>query len=145
LRRPSQRQLRDGVLAFVSSDGIIHWTSAGHGPVYVREKAGEPLVSLDPPSLPWAWTTTPGPIRSIADEAGHYRKPHGGQRRDFRARSPVGGLFEISRMIDLCDQFQQAVPEAFLAALRDGVRVWECGHERSDDQTIVYVQRNPMS
>ena len=49
---------------FLSSDGRLDWSSAGHGPVFVRTRAGVPLLELEPPVPPLAvvspwWQETP--------------------------------------------------------------------------------------
>src|SRR5439155_8217386 len=41
-------------LAFLSPDGWLHWASAGHSPVLLREKSGAPLVLLEPNAAPLA-------------------------------------------------------------------------------------------
>ena len=39
-------------LAFLSPGGVLHWSSAGHGPVLVRPAVGQPMRTLDPPVQP---------------------------------------------------------------------------------------------
>src|SRR5688500_7385180 len=39
-------------VGFLSSDGVLEWCSAGHGPILVRRSCDAPLEELNPPEMP---------------------------------------------------------------------------------------------
>lgn len=129
-------------LAFVSPSGELQWSSAGHGPVFMRAACDGPLSPLDPTVPPlgveedWDLTQSPAP-RAL---------PGGGSLvivsdGIFEASNPAGEMFGIERMIDALDRHQACSPQEVLAALRASVKQWLGAIEAADDQTIVIVQR----
>ncbi len=128
-------------LGFLSPNGDLHWTSAGHGPVFVRaDPKSEPLV-LDPPVQPL------GVVSSWFDDAPPPARIEAGgslilvSDGIFEAINPAGELFGVPRMIDCIDAHRYGRPADLLADLRDAVRRWHDGNEPLDDQTIVIVHR----
>lgn len=128
-------------LGFLSPDGTLRWTSAGHGPVFVcpNEKCGP--VSLDPPVQPLGIVSNwiddpPAPIR--LEPGGSLILVSDGI---FEAINASGEMFGIPRMLACMDAHQCGNPADLLAALREEVRLWHGLSEPLDDQTIVIVRR----
>ena len=131
-------------LGFLSPDGVLHWSSAGHGPSLLRPACGEPIQLLEPPLQPlgimsdWADVAPPparinpsGSLVLISDGV-------------FEATNPAGDQFGIERIVQvLDDQPDTCTPGEIIAAVRAAVRVWQDGTEAEDDQTLVVVQRRP--
>lgn len=129
-------------LGFISSTGLIHWSSAGHGPVFARRGPDEPLMTLDPPALPLGiddqWPDqVPSPVQ--LEKMGSLLLVSDGI---FEAPNPAKQAFDVSRMRAIFDEHRRSCPAHLLSVLRDAVRVWEQGREPLDDQTIVIVQRD---
>ena len=128
-------------LGFLGPDGLLHWSSAGHGPLLVRPRVGDPLRMLEPPVQPlgvideW-FDGAPPPIQ--LDDGGSLLLISDGI---FEAPDPAGEQFGIERMCQTLDDQRHERPEQALAALREAVRKWYAGREPVDDQTIVIVQR----
>jgi phosphoserine phosphatase len=131
-------------LAFLSPEGDLHWSSAGHGPLFVRRSPGGPLETLDPPVQPLGvmseWVDPPAPP---------VRMEHGGQLylvsdgifeacRDDAEGEQLG----VERMTQIIDTHRESPPEDVLHALRTAARDWYGKDEPQDDQTIVIVRRD---
>lgn len=129
-------------LAFVSSDGTITWSSAGHGSVLVRAIADQPLTLLVPPAMPLGiedtWSADAPPPARI-DPTGSMILVSDGI---FESRNPEHNVFGVDRMIALLDARHESRPAELLSALREAVREWQRGESPHDDQTIVIVQRD---
>jgi sigma-B regulation protein RsbU (phosphoserine phosphatase) len=131
-------------LGFLSPDGVLHWSSAGHGPSLLRPTCGRPIELLEPPLQPlgvmsdWADVAPPparihpsGSLVLISDGV-------------FEATDPAGAQVGIDRIVStLDDQPDTCTPGEIIAAVRAAVRTWQAGTEAEDDQTLVVVQRRP--
>lgn len=130
-------------LGFMSPDGVLDWSSAGHGPSLLRPACGEPVMMLEPPLQPlgimpdWADVAPPparispsGSLMLISDGV-------------FEATNGVSAdQFKIERVVaTLDDQPNTCTPGEIIAAVRAAVRAWQSGAEAEDDQTLVVVQR----
>jgi phosphoserine phosphatase len=129
-------------LGFLSPDGRLQWSSAGHGPTFLRATCGQTVEVLEPPLQPlgvmsdWADVAPPparihpsGSVVLISDGI-------------FEATGPSGEQFGLERVVRTLDeQPDTCTPGEIIAALRAAVRVWQDGVEPQDDQTIVVVQR----
>jgi phosphoserine phosphatase RsbU/P len=128
-------------LAFLSPGGVLHWSSAGHGPVLVRPAVGLPMQTLDPPVQPLGvlptWTDrSPAPIP--LERTGSLIVVTDGI---FEATNAENEQLGIERMCETLDAHQHESPKQLLSNLRESVRTWYAGRDALDDQTIVIVQR----
>ena len=152
LARVNQRLIEDlewgqfvtAFLGFLSPDGRLHWSAAGHGPSLLRARCGEPVEMLDPPLPPLGiiadWSDDAPPPTRIHPSGSLVLLSDG----VFEAPRPDGEQVGIERIIEtLDDQPDTCTPGEIIAALRAAVRVWQAGTEPQDDQTIVVVQRRP--
>ena len=133
-------------LGFLSPDGRLEWSSAGHGPSYLRPACGQPVDVLEPPLQPlgvmsdWA-DVAPPPTRLHA--SGSIVLVSDGV---FESANAAGEQFGVERVVRILDeQPDTCTPGEIIAALRAAVRVWQDGVEPQDDQTIVVVQRRVPS
>lgn len=127
-------------LAFVGSDGVLQWSSAGHGPVFVRKRVGEGLATLDPPVQPLGialWDDPPPPVVSLSPGGSLFLVSDG----IFEALDATGEQLGVERMVAALDEAQCRPPAQILTAIKDLVARWHSGREPADDQTIVLVQR----
>jgi phosphoserine phosphatase len=125
----------------LSSDGRLDWSSAGHGPVFVRARPGASLSVLDPPAPPLAvmspwWEETPQPVQ--IEPGGSIIIVSDGI---FEAVNSEGELLGVPRMIEMIDQQHSDDPQRLLEVLRDAATEWKGTPQPDDDQTIVIVQR----
>lgn len=127
-------------LGFLSPDGLLHWSSAGHGPLSIRPRAAEEVTTLDPPVQPLGiidpWDgDSPAPVR--LEPGGSMLVATDGI---FEAVNAQGEQFGIERMSGEFDRHRFDPPEDALAALRSAVGAWGGEREPLDDQTIVVVR-----
>lgn len=134
-------------LGFMSPDGLLEWSSGGHGPALFRPRRGTPIQCLDP-GLP--------PI-GILDEMGEEVTPpvqlevggslvitSDGITESF---SPAGELYCESRLIDVLDTCDAAgegctPADEIVRTIHRGVIAWQGNRdEPKDDQTVVVVRR----
>jgi phosphoserine phosphatase len=129
-------------LGFLSPDGRLQWSSAGHGPSFLRPVCHEPVELLDPPVQPLGvmsdWSDTAPPPTRVNPSGSLVLISDG----IFEASNEAGEQFGIERVVrTLDDQPDSCKPGEIIAALRGAVRVWQSTTEPQDDQTIVVVQR----
>ncbi|HWE97923.1 MAG TPA: SpoIIE family protein phosphatase [Tepidisphaeraceae bacterium] len=128
-------------LAFLSADGEFQWTSAGHGPVYVRSCADGEMRELEPPSpplgiLPEWFDEPPAPIQMEA--GGMLLLVSDGI---FEAVTPARDMFGVERMLEIIRAKGKDGSSELVGTLRTAVAKWYDTQEPLDDQTIVIVQR----
>jgi phosphoserine phosphatase len=128
-------------LGFLSPEGVLHWSSAGHGPVMLRSSPRGSLTVLDPLVQPlgialWEGEASPAPV-TLAPGGALIVVSDG----IFEAANASNELFGIERMVATLDHCQDSRPGDVLARLRDAVRGWQGAKEPMDDETIVIVQR----
>jgi serine phosphatase RsbU (regulator of sigma subunit)/CHASE2 domain-containing sensor protein len=128
-------------LAFLSADGEFQWTSAGHGPVYVRLCADGEMRELEPPSpplgiLPEWFDEPPAPIQMEA--GGMLLLVSDGI---FEAVTPAHDMFGVERMLEIIRAEGNCASGNLVGTLRAAVARWYDTEEPHDDQTIVIVQR----
>jgi sigma-B regulation protein RsbU (phosphoserine phosphatase) len=128
-------------VAFVTPDGTLTWSSAGHGPVLLRRGLNEPLGELEAPGPPLgivpefhADQTEPiqladGALLAIASDG------------VFDARNPAGKSLDVSRVAEVLDAVRAQAPFQQLQQVRAALREWQNGDEPDDDQTVVLVRR----
>ena len=129
-------------LAFLSPQGNLEWSSAGHGPVLLRTALDRPLSTLDPIVPPLGiveeWDTTESPSACALPGGGALIVISDGI---FEAMNAEGEQFGIERMTEVLDRCRSFTPEQTLAELRSAVKAHLAGQEPADDQTIVVVHR----
>jgi phosphoserine phosphatase len=130
-----------GFLAFVSPDGQMHWTSAGHGPILVRRSRDGLIHRLTPPAAPLGIVANyvgkrprpillrPGAMMTVMSDG------------VFDARSPAGDLLETQRVTEFFEQHRARDAQQQLDALRTKLDTWQNGAEPADDQTVVILTR----
>jgi sigma-B regulation protein RsbU (phosphoserine phosphatase) len=128
-------------LGFLSSDGCLSWSSAGHGPVLFRAHENDPLITLDAPLpplgvIPDPWTDPVEPMQM--SPTGQLIVMSDGI---FEAFSPTGEQFGIHRVTDLLNQRRCDAGDKLIPCIRDEVVKWQGRDEPVDDQTIVLVRR----
>lgn len=129
-------------LGVLSPDGLLEWSSAGHGPALVRLSPDAPLEELDPPVQPLGvvaeWTEdAPPPVR--LEPGGSLFVVSDGI---FEAMNPAGEQFGVARMKRTLDALRSHPPAGIVEGLCAAVSAWQGPQEPLDDQTIVIVQRN---
>jgi len=126
----------------VGGDGTLKWSSAGHGPFFLRPSRGEKLRVLEPLGPPIGVLP-----ELVCDEAPDHTLEPGGSlivMSDgvFEARSARGELYDLDRVISLLDDNRARSPQEQLSAVRDAMLKWQGKEEPVDDQTVVIIQRN---
>ncbi len=127
-------------LGVMSSDGCLHWTSGGHGPILVQRARGAPIEQLEPPGPPV------GVMDPFMGEPTEPIQINPGGRvfvlSDglFEAFNPDGEQLGVERIVEVMETVTDS-PEALVAALRRLAAEWQQGDEPKDDQTAVIVQR----
>lgn len=149
LRRVNQRMCEDlewgrfvtAFLGFLSRDGWLHWSSAGHGPAMYRKDPEAPLELLDPPVPPLGvveeWEEEPPPPIKLG-AAGSLMLVSDGI---FEAMTPTGEQFGVERMKDHLNTHRRRRSRDIVEALCNAVQSWQGPQEPLDDQTIVVAQR----
>jgi phosphoserine phosphatase RsbU/P len=127
-------------LGFLSPDGLLNWTSAGHGPLPIRLAPGDLLSDLGPPVqplgvIPW-FQGAPDPVQLAP--GGSLLVPSDGIFEAFNNRYEQ---FGVEQMCQKFDEHRDDSPDVVVRALREAVRTWSAGCEPLDDQTIVVVKR----
>jgi phosphoserine phosphatase RsbU/P len=131
------------VTAFVgclSSSGELRWSSAGHGPMFLRAGRGEKLQVLEPLAPPI------GILPELPCDAGTVVQLEPGgclfvmSDGVFEARSAAGELFETSRVVDLLNECVNDSPAKTLGCLQRAVREWQGNDDPIDDQSVVIVE-----
>lgn len=129
-------------LGFLSPEGLLHWTSAGHGPILIRQGLDGALESPETPAPPlgvddsWPEHAIPDPVQLRS--GGSLILMSDGI---FEASNPEGEAYGIGRMIEMLHQSRELPPDQSIKTLRDSVNQWQVKVEPDDDQTIVIVQR----
>jgi phosphoserine phosphatase len=128
-------------LGFLAPDGLLSWSSAGHGPTLFRADPAAPLRELDPPAQPLGvlehWMEdAPAPVR--LRPGGSLALASDGV---FEAVDAAGNFFGVGRLRRTLDGCRDGPPARAVAALRAAVDAWQARHPPLDDQTIVVVQR----
>jgi len=126
----------------VGGDGALKWSSAGHGPFFLRPSRGEKLRVMEPLGPPIGVLPD-----LVCDQAPDLPLHPGGSlivMSDgvFEARSARGELYDLDRVISILDQNRHATPQQQIDALRDAMFKWQGKEEPVDDQTVVIIQRN---
>jgi sigma-B regulation protein RsbU (phosphoserine phosphatase) len=128
-------------LAFISTDGVMQWSSAGHGPIFLRESRDADLIELQPPAVP---------LGVIGEFNGERVPPiqlrPGGLLAAISdgvldARNPAGEILDPPRVIETMNRLRAASPQAMLDALRNQLAQWQGREDPIDDQTIVLVEK----
>lgn len=128
-------------LGCMSGNGELHWSSAGHGPVFLRRGAKAAFELLEPNAPPI------GVVPDLAAEPTEAIKlDRGGMLvvlSDglFEARNPASDLFEVERILALLNQHPDHAPQQLLKLLQRAMHEWQGRVEPIDDQTAVIIQR----
>ena len=126
-------------LGILDHNGLLHWSSAGHGPVLAKRTPTSEIESLDPPGPPL------GVIGEfLADPVEPMQLSPGGtllvmSDGIFEAFDPAGEQFGVGNVENIF-QSHMASPGALLDSIRTSVRGWQQKIEPVDDQTLVIAQ-----
>jgi sigma-B regulation protein RsbU (phosphoserine phosphatase) len=130
------------LIAFIASTGQIDFCSAGHGPVLLRRKPGEPLVEIEATVPPL------GVLPDLTDACAHpvHLDPGGwlivasdGITEALRAD---GEMFDTQGLIDTLEAANPTHAADAITAVQTAVRDWQGCDEPADDQTMVAVRRS---
>jgi phosphoserine phosphatase RsbU/P len=131
-------------LGFLGPDGLLRWSSAGHGPILFRPRRGDPVQVVQPPVQPLGVATNafadsaPPPLR--LDDTGSLVLVSDGIFESIRGEEEE--QFGVERLVEVLDGVQDANPAEVINAIRLAVRGWQGFSEPTDDQTIVVVRRD---
>jgi len=128
-------------LAVIAADGVVHWSSAGQGPVFLRPADGVPFQAVAATAVPLGVspeliTDAPTPVR--LDRGGMLVVMTDGL---FEAPGPDGEFFGAARVSGLLETVGDAPAEEVVDRLRSAVRAWQGRSDPADDQTILVVRR----
>ena len=128
----------------VGGDGALKWSSAGHGPFFLRPSRHESVRVMEPLGPPIGVLP-----ELVCDDAPELPLGPGGSlivMSDgvFEARNPRGDLFEVDRVISLLDEHRHQSPARQISAVREAMLRWQGKREPVDDQTVVIIQRNDI-
>jgi phosphoserine phosphatase len=128
-------------VAFLSPDGELDWCSAGHGPVFLRTAAGEPLQMLDSSAPPLG--VLPEFVSDVLPKTtlgvgGLVCVTSDGIAEAF---NPQGEQYGIERIADLVTQTVDGKLDDMNERLKREVRDWERSDDPRDDQTLVIAIR----
>jgi serine phosphatase RsbU (regulator of sigma subunit) len=129
-------------IAFVSPDGILRWSSAGHGPVLLRRGLNDELRELEAPGPPLGIVLDPQADRTEPIELSPGALLAIVSDGVFDARNAAGQTFEVPRLIEVLDSVRELAPFQQLDRVRSALRQWQGGEEPADDQSIVLVRRD---
>jgi phosphoserine phosphatase len=127
-------------LGFLNHNGVLSWSSAGHGPVLYRSQRGGKIETLDPPGPPL------GVIGEfVADRVDPVQISPGGMllvMSDgiFEAFAPDRQQFGVERVEEIVTNQPDATPQRILESIRSSVHQWQKKDEPADDQTLVLAQ-----
>jgi phosphoserine phosphatase len=124
-------------LGFMSPDGTLDYSSAGHGPLIARDSADAPLRLLDPTLPPI------GVLEEMPEERAEPIQllPGGAfivlSDGIFEARNPAGEMLGIELVCEKLDEHRHLSPRQMIDYLSELARVWQGQDDPADDQTIV--------
>jgi hypothetical protein len=129
-------------LAFLNSDGEIHWASAGHGPILWAPTGDGQIQELAASGLPLGvqedWMADePGPPLQLGQSGRLIVLSDG----IFEALSPTRDLWSTDPVKDILHKERAAASAELIVRIRDAVQAWQKKVEPNDDQTIVIVRR----
>ena len=128
-------------IAFIASDGTMHWASAGHGPILLRCAGDCKVEELTPQELPLGvmpdLTGEPVPPVKLRPGGSIAIVSDG----IFEAMNPAGEQFTMERVVQHLDDHCTRTPEQIITTLVDAATKWTGNDEPSDDQTIVVVRK----
>ena len=131
-------------VGFLSPDGWLDYSSAGHGPLVVRTAADQPLKLLDPNVPPL------GVLDELPDERCEpIRLSPGGALAVlsdgiFEARNPAGEMYGIERVCQELEDHRDETPRQVIDRVYEAVHAWQGRDEPVDDQTLVLAAPKPV-
>jgi phosphoserine phosphatase RsbU/P len=137
--------LEDGrfVTAFVGildQNGLLNWSSAGHGPVLAMRTRGGPIETLNPPGPPLGVMD-----QFLAERCAPIQFSPGGtllvmSDGIFEAFNPAGKQFGVENVHAILRANPAASPADLLKRIRVAVHDWQGKPDPVDDQTLVIAQ-----
>ncbi len=127
-------------VGFLSSSGRLDWCSAGHGPVLLRLRDGEPLQSLDAgaPPLGVLPVFDPDPAEPAQlGTGGLLCVCSDGITESF---APNDEQFSVERFVQLIEAHLKTPLHELIAILQADLLSWQQIDEPKDDQTLVIAR-----
>jgi phosphoserine phosphatase RsbU/P len=127
-------------LGFMDSNGLLEYSSAGHGPIVVADSGSQAFRLVDP-ALP--------PLGVLDDMPTDRSEPiqfaEGGLLAVlsdglFEARNAEGELFGIERVCENLEKWRGQPPAKVIEQLYEVVRAWQRTDDPADDQTFVLAR-----
>ncbi|HEY1684137.1 MAG TPA: GAF domain-containing SpoIIE family protein phosphatase [Tepidisphaeraceae bacterium] len=127
-------------LMTLSPSGLVKWSSAGHGPIFMARACGQKVEILEPFVPPL------GVLPELSDD-----KPEAIQLGEggfvcvttdgiFEARNPLGEMFSSETLGSVVQRYCTHSADEMLTTIRDTVEEFALGIEPIDDQTIVVAR-----
>lgn len=128
-------------LGILSSDGVLHWCSAGHGPLLLRAHPDAAIEDLKPPAPPLAVMEDflCDPVTPIQIHPGGWLAVVSDGITE--SWSPDRQQFSDARLLQCLHDHACLGPTPFINSLRSCLHDWQRDREPTDDQTIVMVRR----
>jgi serine phosphatase RsbU (regulator of sigma subunit) len=133
-------------LGFLTSDGTLHWASAGHGPMLWSNVGSAEYKEIDSTAMPLGVTgdwfgdiaeplqlDVTGELIVFSD--GIFEAPKPDASRE---------LFGMERLVAVLKGQVGQPPSQIIDAIRTAVRIWQGKVVPHDDQTTIVVRRLPL-
>jgi serine phosphatase RsbU (regulator of sigma subunit) len=127
-------------LGILDHTGLLHWSSAGHGPVLALRTRGGPIEELRPPGPPLGVMN-----EFLAEPMEPVQFSPGGtllvmSDGIFEAFAPDREQFGVERIEAILKERPDATPSDLLNTIRSSVQAWQQKLDPADDQTVVIAQ-----
>ena len=133
-------------LGFLSSDGLLEYSSAGHGPQFWYACEGCDLQLLDSTGAPLGCDTEwlcDEPLAPIQIDAGGTLAIF--SDGIFESMDPDGEQYGIDRLKDLLHTHRGRSGKVIIQKVVDAMSDWQQGSAPADDQTVVIARRVPAA
>jgi len=128
-------------LGYLTPEGALTWSSAGHAPIFIRTASDQPMQGMDAPVPPLgvldSWDEDQ-PQQTQIDRTGSLIVLSDGL---FEAANPSGEMYGLSRIHELLETARHLSPQEVMSMLSGAVLAWQEKDEPADDQTAVVVAR----
>lgn len=128
-------------LGLLDSQGELRWSSAGHGPLLYRTGPHQHIRELTPPAPPLGVLD-----EFLADPSEPLHLQPGGWLAVVtdgitESWSPDKEQFGQDRLLACLESNAPRGPDELIASLRQCLGEWQASREPSDDQTVVFVEK----
>lgn len=129
-------------LGMFTGEGLLRWSSAGHGPMLYRKDAQSPFGLLDPLAPPV------GILPELpADPTNELQFGKGGilavmSDGIFESRSAEGKILEIEPVKEYLESVADLSPGEMVEGLKEILKKWQNTDMPVDDQTLVIIKKD---